>query len=188
MLGRSGYLPMLYPTGGAGRIPADVERVLFVDPGLEGTGWAFFPVLAVGGRRGRALEPEAARTIRVPAGNQWESRAAQVCGLFSGVVAATRPAILVLEQPEVWGSSPVSLTANRRGDLLKLAYLVGGLAEVGRAAGIAVPVLVPARRWKGQLPKDEVRRRIRTAWKRAEDYPEHAEDAVGMGLAAQVGL
>ena len=69
-----------------------------------------------------------------------------------------------------------------RVDLFKLTILTGVLADVAYTDGAEV-VLVKPGEWKGQLSKESAGRRIKRAF--GKRWPNHVEDAVGIGLAVQ---
>lgn len=79
----------------------------------------------------------------------------------------------------------------QRGDLVKLTFALGWLAKFATAQGAEfVPLEIV--KWKGQLPKEIVQKRIRKIltpkWcekSGLELATEHAWDAVGMGLAVK---
>lgn len=174
----------LFPTGKAEPTPYGLTRALCVDPGLTGTGWAFWNVLRIRPHRDvRPGEPDQMGLLTTGRGS-YEARMTRLVGLFGSVVAATQARELVLESPEVWGGSSKSYASATSGDLLKLVALVGAFHwEFFRRTG-EQPVLVTPTRWKGGMPKDTVMRRIARAFgKRTCRFPDHIADAVGMGLA-----
>ena len=172
----------------AERKKTEIENVLFIDPGLGGTGWAFFGLVVTDRgnhtQRGRPVTGYTESGVVRPKGRQWEGKVADVCAWFRGQLSARAANVVVFEMPEVWLGSATSAAAAGKGDLLKLAFLVGAMAETANVAGCRLPVLISPRDWKGQLPKDAVIRRIRRVIPDATTR-DHEADAVGMGLAAQ---
>lgn len=84
--------------------------------------------------------------------------------------------------PEIWTSGK-SMASATRGDLFKLVYLIGQLS-IGN--GEFIPFMIAPREWKGQLPKEEVIRRIKKLCPNVGSaIGNHEADAVGMGLALQ---
>ena len=150
--------------------------MIFVDPGLGGTGWASFPI--PGGA------PNCFGVLRGGKG-PWETQAHDICQGFIGVLNALRPKAVVMEFPTLWSGDMKSFTSASRGDLFKLSYLIGGLAEAAWECCPQHPKLITPQEWKGQLPKEVVIKRILREWPDLEKIPNHAADAVGMGLAAQ---
>ena len=95
------------------------------------------------------------------------------------------PRWLLIEIPNLWGSSAKSQASASSGNLTKLAYLAGALSQ----AIPAVPILFYPMQWKGQLPKDATERRLKNVWPKCpKGLVDHTYDALAMGLAAQVGL
>ena len=165
-----------------------VENVLFIDPGIGGTGWAFWRELDT-----NAITPTAhdesgviiCKSIpRDKSRETWNTKVREICAQMAGVMNVLQADIIVLEFPVLWASGK-SQTACSRGDLFKLAYLIGGIGEVGRQQTIVKPVLVTVLEWKGQLPKNLVIARYRQKTRFAGRIGNHEGDAMGMGLSAQ---
>ena len=155
------------------------SRVLFIDPGIEGTGVAFFPLLQY-----RPPERTFAREGR-QYGGTWQRKAHYLAGWVKECIAEARPDNVVIEFPVTFQSAK-SHAAIANGSLFKLVFLIGLYdAEVIKTTW-GTARLVGADVWKGQLPKNVVDARIKLAWGR--EYPEHVSDAVGMGLAATGNL
>ena len=94
---------------------------------------------------------------------------------------------MVFEFPELFSGNAKSQASAGRGDLFKLTYLLGGLADRAREYTGRLPILMTPQEWKGQLPKDIVIKRIEKAFgpEYASQINDHEGDAIGMGLAAQ---
>lgn len=169
--------------------PENFTRVLFVDPGIGGTGLALFAKLAAVGKK--PWMPVMTEMLE-PKSKHWQAKIEEVCSWFSGIVHALDARLVVIEMPETWGGdarSYAATTKQTKGEpapLFKLTYLVGGMGEIARQATLSRPLLISPRLWKGQLPKEVVHKRIFQTW--GNKYREHEADAVGMGLAAQGGL
>jgi hypothetical protein len=157
---------------------------LFVDPGIKGTGWAFFQSIAP------STGPEAYGVLHGK-GEEWVSRCHSLSQSFKRLLETFNPKQTVIEFPGLWLSG-VSMASASSGDLFKLAYLVGNFGElvtrIPRNTQVPLPVLIAPQKWKGQLPKEVVIRRILAIWPHLKDIKNHEADAVGMGLAAQGGL
>jgi len=166
-------------------------RKLFVDPGISGTGWAFFELPEAPGRK--PIPPSATGVLVGPKGERWDNRVWSICRAFAGTLAAVKPEEVVLEMGELWGGSARSHASvthkSKKGepsDLHKLIYLIGGLASEAREKTNKIPILIPVQGWKGQLPKEVVIKRLESAF--GKTYKNHEADAVGMGLSDQGGL
>lgn len=172
-----------------------IQEALFVDPGLGGTGWAFFEAISTKAEKGREIRPSASGVLKVPKpaieGGSWLHHSAAVAAAFQGLLAAYHPRLVVLEQPGVWSGSAKSYasaatgTDGETGDLFKLSYLVGQLGWATKLVLGIFPVLVMPYEWKGQLSKELVKERLEAYGIEAR---EHEADAVGMGMAAQGAL
>lgn len=157
-----------------------LDNLMFIDPGLMGTGYAYFDRIV---RTASTPRPPISYGVYTPKGCSWESRAGAVCDWLRGMMKGARVKYTILEMSQMWEGSPVSFSSALKGDLFKLTYLIGGMGEVVRTTTDREPVLVTARVWKGQLSKDAVKRRLQDAF--THRYHEHEADAVAMGLSAQ---
>lgn len=150
-------------------------RVLTVDPGVRGTGVAFW-------LPGNLPGPYYTKAIRADNRLPWLARAEEIVRHYRAVLDTVHPQHVVIEDQEVWLNSAVGAAAANRGDLVKLAQLTGMLVLAARDFGRET-ALLPVRTWKGQLPKSAVNTRIRREL--GEAYPDHVADAVGIGLHLQ---
>lgn len=82
----------------------------------------------------------------------------------------------VIEYPEYWSTRTV---ATSKGDMFKLAFLVGRFTSVLIDHNFSVELITPSK-WKGQLPKEAVLQRVREIINR--EPVNHACDAVGILL------
>jgi hypothetical protein len=91
-----------------------------------------------------------------------------------------------LEFPANFEGSVKGEAAAKTGALVKLAFLVGRIAEMLESRGVVVH-LVPVADWKGQLDKKVVQGRIRYLYGGKTDFltNEHLWDSVGIGLWAK---
>lgn len=181
----------LYPTK-VKRIRVVFNDVLFIDPGITGTGFAFYPTIITSRVRGIKLTANAEGEnlytgVYRPKGSEaWEGKVADACAWFNGLMGATKPNLVVIELPELWAGSATSLASASSDALFKLTYLVGGFGEViRRFPNSRLPLLIKAQDWKGQLPKEVVINRIKAVFTDLEKIRDHEGDAIGMGVAAQ---
>ena len=148
--------------------------LLSVDPGVEGTGWAYF-------RNGIF---KYAGTI-TPQGrdDQWVERMYSVANRFQSLVELY-PGLdyVVMECPAFHGGVAGMVVASS-GSLVKLSLLTGALLNICRAKGFT-PTLTKPAEWKGQLPKDVTKKRCEEILKTKLDGTDHACDAIGIGLWA----
>lgn len=160
------------------------RQILFVDPGLVGTGWAYYPELS-----SDPMKPSAPHKHGSDPGatyKDWTIRASSLCMWWRGIVRALQPATVIFEWPGLWASSAKSQASASKGDLFKLAYLIGGMADGLHVDGIK-SILVSPQEWKGQLDSDVVALRIERQWGITTPN-DHESDAIGMGMAAQGAL
>jgi len=164
-----------------------IEGVLFVDPGLGGTGYAFFEWINTAAKPSKVEKPSLSGVIKAPRNEAWDNRVWSYCVRFSGILSSLPVKEVVIEFPELFSGSAMSQASAGKGDLFKLTYLIGGLADRAREYTGRLPILMIPRDWKGQLPKDVVIKRIGKTY--GDDYMnqinDHEADAIGMGLSAQ---
>lgn len=160
-------------------------KALMVDPGIGGTGWAYWLEITRTGDRNASL-PFLSGSKTPGKGRTGFAAADDLCGWFDGVVDILRPEIVVIEFPELWSSSGLSQGSAAKGDLFKLTYLVGGFGRIVTSRTGKSPVLVSPAGWKGQLPKKVIDARIKLSL--GEKYGSHESDAVGLGLCLQGAL
>ncbi len=155
-------------------------HITTLDPGIHATGWAGWRWLD---RMGNAAEePDYFGVNKIPQKIKFEDSCRRQCAWLRGHLAQLKTRHVVIEFPELWSGSAVSHAAATRGDLFKLTFLVGRYAEVCEQRGATCTLVTPME-WKGQMPKEVIDRRIKIAIE--QEYPEHASDAVGIGLAIQ---
>lgn len=156
------------------------ECWLFIDPGINGTGLAFF----------RSLPPTDAKTVEgvgwtviTSKEKHWDTAAYDIAAHVEFAVQEQEawPEHVVIEFPGLWSASALSMASASSGDLFKLAFLTGVLATLMREIARAPVILISPQAWKGQLPKSIVQERVEKLL--GEEVPNHAADAVGMGLA-----
>lgn len=167
------------------KLPSSV-RVLTIDPGLHGTGWALWPCIS--SNPNQFTPPSCWGVLQANAAN-WQDKSLILCSTLAELLKKLNVYQLVIEMPEVWttGKSHAAATS---GDLHKLTYLIGGfslLAELNENTATRYrPVMISPQQWKGQMSKEAVIRRIQKRCPGILDaIGNHEADAVGMGLALQ---
>jgi hypothetical protein len=89
--------------------------------------------------------------------------------------------IVACEWPKLF-ESEAGQAAARRGDLVKLAFVVGRIAELTAQMGFMFTI-IPVNNWKGTMDKGQVERRIaRIVGPESTTFKSHVWDAVGIGL------
>lgn len=157
-----------------------IRRCLCVDPGLGGTGWAYFDNREEPIQHGVIHAYNPRKQII-----SWEKRAMDIVGKFQQVIYSVDRCIwAVIEFPGLFGGA-VGHASSAKGDTFKLAFLVGLMAGACKFEGLDFKLLTPME-WKGQLPKKVVDIRIYN--RLGKKYPNHVADAVGMGLHLMGGL
>lgn len=147
---------------------------IFIDPGLGGTGWATFDIED----DYRLIDSGVVRFDK-NAFKDWTCKCFAIASAIDLLMMYVKST--VIEFPELWTSAKSMASANR-GDLFKLAFLVGAIAEKINHTGYPVALISPAD-WKGQLPKDIVIKRILKEIPEMKKVRDHEADAIGMGLA-----
>ena len=150
--------------------------MLSVDPGLQGTGWALWDhtgcLIKVG-----VITPSQTKPLF--------SRCRWIANKLQEIEFDNKDFLVVCEYPKFFDSAMGQMVA-RRGDLVKLATLIGVIAGRCKSSSF-MPVGV--NEWKGTLPKTVVERRIRAIIGEKKcvrlGIKTHAWDAVGIGLYKQ---
>jgi len=156
--------------------------VAFVDPGLMGTGFAFWDNLLLSSICPSPSPPTMHGRWMPKRGVQWQAKFDDCIRCVEEWLGMTAPSIIVcIEAPELWTGSAKSIASAASGKLLKLAYLVGGMVHVCHQMEIECVHLSPGD-WKGQLPKEAMQKRVTRML--GCTFKEHEYDAVGMGLSA----
>jgi len=164
--------------------------LLTVDPGLGGTGLAFWKDFTVWESEG-VRPPDSVHSLRT--GRQdshWWDRCIRLSKSFELIMRRYRwPGLVVVEGQELWSSSGTSQASVGKGDMFKTAYLVGMIGHTVHG-GRCICRLVPPSQWKGQLSKQAVVKRIKRRLPDVEDacLADHVSDAVGLGLFLMGGL
>lgn len=147
--------------------------MLAIDPGLSGTGWAYFS-------RTRLVR---VGTLKAPLGD-WDDRIPWYCEQVSTIARRNKCRSTIIELPMFMQSQGGMLSA-RSGALVKLSMLVGAMQFCLIDGGFVVR-LITSTKWKGQLPKPIVEDRIRKTLglERVNELriSTHGWDAVGIGL------
>ena len=150
-----------------------------VDPGLGGTGYAVWKGKHTWGE----LNPFEIGVINCRGDKPFEEQVKVIVGLLHKELYWKDVNEVALEWPKLHSGSAKSHMSAVKGDLFKLTYLIGALAQSFSSQKI---VLVPVINWRGQLPEPVLKRRIEKLIK--EDLSEvtpHEIDAVGIGLYMQ---
>lgn len=153
-------------------------RMISVDPGVGGTGYAYW----------HDSELVTYGTIHFHQNCEtWEQRMRDVGFGFLQMLKVVNVAnILVMESP-VFMRGFGGYTVASTGDLVKLAMLTGHLTArvYDRSAWTKLELVEPSK-WKGQLPKKVVENRVRKLLPGIFDpkkkVSNHAFDAIGIGL------
>ena len=142
-----------------------------VDPGLGGTGWAYFETAM--------SAPIHFGTVNDQKGT-WPSRSKKIADEIAGIIHGLGDPPVLMEWPGFWGGSVKSFSSMERGDLFKLCYLIGSISQ----SLMILPRLVAPILWKGQMTKHMTKRRlIMRLGEEFNNISEHCVDAIGMGLA-----
>jgi len=150
-------------------------RIVAIDPSYEkeGLGYAIFEdeKLTSWGTIDSGVEKDASFEVKV---------SATIDALNARISDWCTPMRLVIEMPEVWGGFKAAMSS-KTGVLHKLFFFVGALWYWAWRSDNIVPVLIPVRKWKGQLPKEVMRGRIERSLN-IKTNSTHEADAIGLGL------
>lgn len=160
-----------------------------VDPGFGGTGYAVWHDRT---RKRLLYDPPAAHGVINPpsAEKELEERGAWLFSEFKRTIIRYtgmwqkigQPITIYIEWPEFFGSTGKGHSAAGRGDFAKLLFAASCIAGAAFSQECDVH-FIPVTMWKGQLPKSVVAKRVARCLKcPANRYPNHAMDAVGLGV------
>ena len=154
-----------------------------IDPGVHSTGWALMNL------SDKSQQPlvRSSGVIREPNNRPWLDCADAVSATLLKLLQDNWVKRVAIEQPQIWTADSSSLASAARGDLFKLAVLVGdiiGHLRVGLQNRVEIRLVTP-NEWKGQLPKPVVMERVRTILgynNPACRLRDHETDAIAIGL------
>lgn len=162
-------------------------KFLTLDPGLEGTGLALWRAERNykdnrgGWFRSENYELLKCLNLTSRCGSWWD-RGLDLCHQLDRVLEEENPLMCFLEEPSYFDGQKGQMVA-RRGDLVKLCTVYGMLYRTCDRNGGHEVVSVSIMRWKGQLPKHLVERRVRSRLRlETRKYTSHEIDAIGIGL------
>ena len=149
-----------------------VRRLMTVDTGFS-TGWAIW----------KNTQRPITGQITLPRQriSKIEDRLAYMFQKFDELLTAYRPTEIIIEGVELWGNSVKSQTSGVRGDLFKLAYLVGGYISIAERHGLQYGIL-NFKDWGGQLSPEAVQLWVKRVLNKSYKT-QHITDAVAMGLS-----
>jgi len=154
-----------------------IPNTLTIDPG-DNTGWAYWDLSlnpVVGSFSYEKEYKKLGKTLQIYS-------LAETFGnmIRDNLRDGLRIKQVVIEEVSIWEKSLTSMAAAKRGDLFKLAMVIG--SYVYRCGLFNLPVkLVKPGDWKGQLPDDAVARRVQQITGIEYANP-HIYSAVGIGL------
>jgi Holliday junction resolvasome RuvABC endonuclease subunit len=159
---------------------AEWRKILCIDPGVRHLGFAFWRKLSRG-RRAPTRKPSESGLINSPKGMDWEKAVYEhQAAWLVDYITALRVKHVVIEGVEFWGDSERSTIAAKKGDLIRLAFLVGALGEAVYALCDRKAIIVKPTEWKGTMPKDVMEKRVRRALRTR--FKKHEYDGVAIGL------
>ena len=153
--------------------------LIAIDPSVNSTGIAVWRWLD-----GRGTRVPVETHLWKPKARLWTERLGMLARLFNELITSysVHKITTICELPQVFDSAKGHAAA-AKGDTVKLSSAVGAFLGIAALHGQVI-VTVPVIRWKGQLPKDVVKRRIiRILGKEfCNDYRADEWDAIGIGL------
>lgn len=163
-------------------IPYKVGRVLTIDPGLGGTGWATWEASSWEDLK-KPVGHGCVSVLNADLKKDWWWRMDWICDQMMGVLFQEKANTFFIEQP-MYMPSGKGLVAAERDDLVKLSILTGGIISrisYNRASTPWFPI--PVTTWKGNLSKDLCQDRVERKLKmNLSGSTTHAADAIGLGL------
>jgi Holliday junction resolvasome RuvABC endonuclease subunit len=158
-----------------------------IDPGFH-TGWALF---RESGRKRVTFIPtmfhecgvlHADKDTKIP----FPMRVAAIMKGLASLQDSFDINMMIIESQQVYRGSAQSMASATSGDLIELAQLTGAIWWLFAQTGTATHIFTP-QQWKGQLPKNVVEMRVAKHFPDTY-FPNHALDAVGMGISFMNGM
>lgn len=144
------------------------KTVMGIDPGLV-NGVAVVEVPMSGVHRASAFTVKA-RDSKLP----WWGKLCQIVLDIKAHVDEYGPDVILIEEPELRSNAAAPSVAK----LLALTSVIRYALDNGDSDSC---VMVPVAKWKGNLPKDKTRKRMRRRWGSVVDTLDHnAVDALGL--------
>ena len=150
-------------------------RILGIDPGLSGTGWAVL-------NDNNELVSHGVLNFRSDK-LSFQKRAMQYGRAIRDIQNSNGIQMAGIEYPAFFDSAGGTMVA-KKGDLLKLTFLVGIIYSYLRRNPQTKVLLVPVHEWKGQLPKLVVIQRIKMHYgsRITRNLKSHDWDATGIAM------
>ncbi len=152
-------------------------HVMTIDPGVSGTGFAIWDRKAWKDQMVASLEkryflkPKYCGTISYKNTTKHITMIKKLCSTYKVI------SVFVEDAAAMQGAK--GKMVSNSGRLVVLAEFIGRFQEMLSREGIRCQ-LVPVAKWKGNLPKEVVARRVRRIWPGC-NAKSHAIDAVGIG-------
>lgn len=151
---------------------------LTIDPGCRKDGG-----LAIAIFENKQINPILTMAF-VSAQSSFKQRQTEICRVFSYWLIENKSIYLLdkvyIEKPQFFESAK-GLTAARSNSLFKLIFTYGRLFQIIESQfGVKNTHNLEINKWKGQLSKSQVEKRVKSACKK--EYKGDICDAVGMGL------
>lgn len=152
-----------------------LNLIMMVDPGFNGTGWAFW--------NGTAFPTTGRFSLKRDKVSDIVQRINKMSDEFNALIQIARDTWkvkkVIIEGTDFRPGSLKGSVAASSGAVVKLSYLVGSYVSVCRYNDVECEI-IEASSWKGNLPKEVVGERIYRL--NCTRYREHEEEAVGMGF------
>ena len=151
---------------------------LFIDPGLEGTGYAFFS-------GDKLLDSGAVYLYKKELYKDWIDKSFIMSDLMKSRTAALEEYIqeISIEFQKLFSGSAKSHASVSSGDLFKLTFYTGVLSKTLQDKHPRAELkLIPPDAWKGNLNKKALEKRVKRVYTDMK-FSNHELDAVGMGLS-----
>ena len=114
----------------------------------------------------------------------WDARLPLVMEDVMAVYRRHLPDTFVFEVPEHW-SGREGFAARESGSVFKLTFLAGALYGVVKHQCLSEMVLLTPSKWKGQMPKDLVHKRLIRKVPEASEYTDHnVLDAIALAYVS----
>ena len=148
------------------------SRFVTIDPGLKHLGWAVF--------ESNKEKPIASGTLSPPRKVDWLHRLEWLVEKLSELIKEHDPSLIIIEEPQLFMSSAKGSSASASGSVLKLTALVHSLKVLGEWVYACEVKLIKVSRWKGQVPKHIMHKRLGLT--EVSEISLDEADAIALGL------
>lgn len=154
-----------------------MTTILCIDPGTRKMGMAEFKV----NHKTRTAKLTAYFVVLIPKSKgEWRDRIDMMANEAVQFCNEHKPHIVLIEEPQLFLSTAKGRAASNSGAVLKLVAMAYCMAGALGALFTEKVIMVPVRKWKGNVPKEITQKRVAKYW-HCKSGDDNITDAVGIG-------